>query len=943
MVDENVPTFQGRVIHPLKALAAAHGLKHAREVWFPISQDDVATAIARPRIQKMFVRSGTQATAVTDMVDAAGGTVLNLAELKNIHIDNGVLKAEVAATIEEVGKKLAKDMFALPLGENRYQSIASNVIFDEPSCLMRTLGRLPDYITSLNVVTPDGQAMTLTGASALSESRDLKAVITEFDFKPASAKNLWMVRTTFPYPGKAQFSAIAKVLFLNAKIPEKSDLVLDAFTGRHGIALVQVTALGSVKEDELTLGQLVKAALASLPSSFDQITKVKPFHGSDVIKTIANTGFGIPLDPQIDTHRIPRIVEQNDNVNEILDLVTGYVDRGLGAKDDRTGAIDIDLSLFLRLQLNRDDRLELSGLAYMRKDASSSFPTRLASLTSVPSTPTPHSLTLEATPEVSVVTSATVVVEASATVLAEASATVVTEVSATVVTEISATAFGLFPVSEPPIPGFKGEVYRPSDWLFRTYANQYATSSFPVEDMTPFMVAYPKDVDDIKAALKFARAKNKHIAARSGGHQYCGKSSGGNSTIVLAMDAFNRFQKVTENIVELGPAVRLTDFAADFKSLGITIPHGECPLVNIGGHGQTGGFGHLLRGFGLAIDYIVSFTIVLADGTVRTVNRPEGTPTTENDELFWGVLGGNAGSFGIVIQFQIECVIDQQHPHSYGYAATRIYGKERYTNLMKQVQIWTQEVKAGTKPAGIDFTVTVESNAGLNPFPLLLVEMVHSNLGGLGETVKGEEVFKSIIQASDEDSFGLLTTTKGTKPLSFWSDFFVRRFPSTTVDGREFKYPYKKRVNCTTIAMTNAFLKKFVDMVDKVVNTDGVYLVFQMMIGGGAFQTSPRREQTSIPRRDFVFCFVFDVFYADGFMEVAEQLQEEMQGIVNTEFSPGQEQRLFWGSFGETDMRETSVQKFYYDDIGKYVRLQQLKKKVDPNDVFHTSLTVQLP
>ncbi len=632
MADKKVPPpFQGRVVRRLKALLAAHGLKHAREVWFPISKEDVASALARRRNQRMFVRSGTQPLAATDVVDAAGGVVLNLAELKKVNIDSGVVKAEVATTTGAVAKELADHELALPLGDNPNQSIASNVLYDEPSCLMRTLGRLPDYIVSLSIVTPDGQAMTVSGKSALSKTRDLNAVITEFDFEPASAENLWMVRKTFPYPGREQFSAITKALFLNAKIPGKSDLVLDAFSSRHDISLVQVTALGSVKEDESTLEKIINDALEGLPSSFADVIVGKKHHNSDVIHTIADAGFGIPLDPQIDTHRIPRIVEQNDNVNEILDLVTDYVHRGLGVKDDHTGMIDEDLNLFIRLQLNRDDRLELSGLAFTSKNAGSSFPTRLASLASVAPSPPPHSLTLEASPAAA----------------PEASPAPAADASAGPAPEASTVALELFPVSEPHIPDFKGQVFIPSDLLFRLHADQYATSSFPVEDMTPFMVAFPEDVDDIKAALAFAKVQKKSIAARSGGHQYCGKSSGDDSTIVLAMDAFNQFQKVTGNIVDVGPAVRLTDLAANFKALGITIPHGECPFVNIGGHGQTGGFGHLLRGFGLALDHIVALTIVLADGTVRTVQRPGVHPqrtTMSSSGVCWAAMRAPSAS-----------------------------------------------------------------------------------------------------------------------------------------------------------------------------------------------------------------------------------------------------------------------------------------------------------
>ncbi len=58
---------------------------------------------------------------------------------------------------------------------------------------------------------------------------------------------------------------------------------------------------------------------------------------------------------------------------------------------------------------------------------------------------------------------------------------------------------------------------------------------------------------------------------------------------------------------------------------------------------QTGGFGHLVRSFGLTLDYVRSFHIVLADGTDRTVYRPE--DDTERG-LFWAVCGGGPDELG---------------------------------------------------------------------------------------------------------------------------------------------------------------------------------------------------------------------------------------------------------------------------------------------------------
>jgi hypothetical protein len=37
------------------------------------------------------------------------------------------------------------------------------------------------------------------------------------------------------------------------------------------------------------------------------------------------------------------------------------------------------------------------------------------------------------------------------------------------------------------------------------------------------------------------------------------------------------------------------------------------------------------------------------------------------------------------------------------------------------------------------------------------------------------------------------------------------------------------------------------------------------------------------------------------------------------------------------------LEKMYYDSEEQYKKLQELKKRVDPTDIFHTNLTVQLP
>ena len=376
--------FMGRIVKsPLDALTAFSGVRSTREVLFPESKADVATAIRLSQNGRVFFRSGRQAAAVTDGVDAVDGVVINLAELNNLDIKKGIVSAEVAATCGEMAENLAEHGLALPLGNNPQQSIASTVLHDGPSCLMRTLGPLSDYVYKLSAVAPDGKPMTRSGISAVARSRDSNAVITGVTFKPASATKLWMFRRSFPYPGKDQFASLAKALFLDRNIPPHSDLVLDAFSARHDLPVIRITAAGSAEQDETTLMNLVDKALSNLSKDFaDEVIK-ENYSGSDVIKSIVDAGFGIPNDPGIDTHRVHQIVEPDADLNEFIGRLTEDVHRGLAFRDDNKGKIDEELRLFTRIQLNREDRIELSGFVFTHRVVQSSFPSRLISLTAM--------------------------------------------------------------------------------------------------------------------------------------------------------------------------------------------------------------------------------------------------------------------------------------------------------------------------------------------------------------------------------------------------------------------------------------------------------------------------------------------------------------------------------------------------------------------------------
>jgi hypothetical protein len=268
---------------------------------------------------------------------------------------------------------------------------------------------------------------------------------------------------------------------------------------------------------------------------------------------------------------------------------------------------------------------------------------------------------------------------------------------------------------------------------------------------------------------------------------------------------------------------------------------------------------------------------------------------------------------------------------------------------MLVVQAWTNLIATGEdeiKLKGLDFTMTLQSQWCMHMKNLLLVECVYSD-PEKGVQYAGQ--FEDIIRVATENPENLfLTRAEGKESLSSLNQSFVRKWPAVTRDGREWNQPYKKRVNGTTRAISNAFINAFVDLVDRVLSEPHVKLIFQMAFGGGALRSKGKDNVdgvsvTSIPHRNMVWLFVFDLFYDDGYEKEAELFQSEMQNIIDDHFSHGQEIRFFWGSFADTDISKEEIRKMYYDNDKEYSDLQNLKKRIDPDDVFHTSLTVQVP
>jgi aclacinomycin oxidase len=104
-------------------------------------------------------------------------------------------------------------------------------------------------------------------------------------------------------------------------------------------------------------------------------------------------------------------------------------------------------------------------------------------------------------------------------------------------------------------------------------------------------------------------------------------------------------------VVEAGATVGET-FRALHERWGVVVPLGESPQIGMGGHVAGGAFGFLCRQLGLAADYLEAVEVVTVDegGRARLVvaSRDASDPLRD---LWWAHTGGGAGNFGVVTRF----------------------------------------------------------------------------------------------------------------------------------------------------------------------------------------------------------------------------------------------------------------------------------------------------
>lgn len=183
-----------------------------------------------------------------------------------------------------------------------------------------------------------------------------------------------------------------------------------------------------------------------------------------------------------------------------------------------------------------------------------------------------------------------------------------------------------------------GKIILPRDPCYNTDRKLFD----PVFDPHPSMIVYCAGASDVAEALGLAAQSGQPFTVRSSGH--CTGGFSGGSGVMIDVSLMNSITvDVAAQTATVGPGCTFDLLNKTLDKMGLHVPGGECPDVCVAGYVQGGGYGFTSVTFGMSCDNVISFEVMLADGSIVMASE------SVNYDLWWALRGGTGGNYGIVL------------------------------------------------------------------------------------------------------------------------------------------------------------------------------------------------------------------------------------------------------------------------------------------------------
>lgn len=218
----------------------------------------------------------------------------------------------------------------------------------------------------------------------------------------------------------------------------------------------------------------------------------------------------------------------------------------------------------------------------------------------------------------------------------------------------------------------EGDVYGPGEAGYEEARQGWNR----IVSQKPAVVIMAASVEDVEKTVALADEFDLPVGVQNTGH---GPLRGCDGGVLLCLGRLNGVEIDAANrTARVQGGAKWTDVLGPAGEAGLSALSGSSPHIGVVGYTLGGGFGLMLRKYGLALDRVRSLEVVTADAERKTASP------TEHADLFWAMLGGGGG-FGVVTSIEIELVPE---PHVYGGAV--LYPSDQAAELFRAYIDWTR-------------------------------------------------------------------------------------------------------------------------------------------------------------------------------------------------------------------------------------------------------------
>ncbi|HEU5432980.1 MAG TPA: FAD-binding oxidoreductase [Thermomicrobiales bacterium] len=192
-------------------------------------------------------------------------------------------------------------------------------------------------------------------------------------------------------------------------------------------------------------------------------------------------------------------------------------------------------------------------------------------------------------------------------------------------------------------PQLRGNLIQPGDSAYDAARAVYNA----MIDRRPALIVRAADAADVIATVRFAADRGLDLSVRGGGHNVAGFGTNDGGVVLDLSPMRNVRVDPQRRVARVGGGATWGDVDHATHAFGLATPSGVISTTGVGGLTLGGGFGHLTRRYGLSIDNLLAADVVTADGRLLTASADD------NADLFWAIRGGG-GNFGVVASFEFR-------------------------------------------------------------------------------------------------------------------------------------------------------------------------------------------------------------------------------------------------------------------------------------------------